>query len=855
MQNILELFVIGKNDTIGQIDLYGDEPISLTMAISDIVDISKRNSTYSQNFTIPANKNNNILLNHIFNIGSDSSFDPSKKTRCYMNNDYITIFQGSFQLIKINVKNANVISYECVVYGDVIDLAKSLGTSLLTDLNYIQLDHICNPTNIMASWTAKTKDLGYYYPLIDYGYDLTKTTLNNGLDVSYFRPAVSNKYLFDKVINEIGFSYTSDFINSDIFSETIIPFNGISVNNPLTADQIKPLAFQASTTFSKTSQGAYVPTSSCFLNDSTGGNFNIYSAFNTTTGKYTCPFNAAMSFSFYTECVYNGPTPPSNTILVKFFRSSYMGGAAEFYQEQPQIVNGLNKITVTSPMLEDELSSSLYPVLQGETIFMSFAGTGSPTYNVVFNAQKTTFYNTPKPIEVLGGPLQFLNYIPKNVKQIDYLKSIIIMFNLLVIPSKDNFRHLTFIPRQDYLAAGTIKDWSNKVDHTFKIDETLLSEQQNKTNLFTYKVDLDYYNVDYTKKTKTTFGEYKLILDNEWIEGIKTTEVIFSPTPIDKVINTQDVFCAKIATFINNVYGKTEHNIRFLRKNLTPMNTVENIKYFNNAPVNYYPYAGHLDSPIINNVDYNFGRIIYSFYDELNSLTNNNLINTYWKDYLDDIANKNSKLVKCNIYLTPNDIAQFNFNDSIFIAGLTDDGGHYFIVNKIIYIPTRNIPSVVELIKVNKKPSDYITPITLEQPLDIPFLQLEPLNTINLGGPNAISAPQVMVIGKKNIITPNGYQSLVVGNNNIVNAPNAILLNANNKTIDTPFVTIIGNTYFYPDGTSTAIYNDIDAGEDVVLTPFGTNAYNDIDAGQDEVLGIGSSCPVQDIDECEDEVI
>jgi hypothetical protein len=112
-----------------------------------------------------------------------------------------------------------------------------------------------------------------------------------------------------------------------------------------------------------------------------------------------------------------------------------------------------------------------------------------------------------------------------------------------------------------------------------------------------------------------------------------------------------------------------------------------------------------------------------------------------------------------------------------------------------------------------------------------------------------------MVIGKKNIITPNGYQSLVVGNNNIVNAPNAILLNANNKTIDTPFVTIIGNTYFYPDGTSTAIYNDIDAGEDVVLTPFGTNAYNDIDAGQDEVLGIGSSCPVQDIDECEDEVI
>lgn len=45
----LELFINGtQSGAVGQINLYGDEPIQLNISVGDIRDISKKNSTFSQ---------------------------------------------------------------------------------------------------------------------------------------------------------------------------------------------------------------------------------------------------------------------------------------------------------------------------------------------------------------------------------------------------------------------------------------------------------------------------------------------------------------------------------------------------------------------------------------------------------------------------------------------------------------------------------------------------------------------------------------------------------------------------------------------------------------------------------------
>lgn len=970
MNNNLELFVNGVGDTIGQIDLYGDEPISLSISVADVRDISKRNSTYSQTFTIPANKNNNILLNHIFNIGADSTFDPTKKTPCYILNDTVSVFTGNFQLTKINVKNKNVISYECVVYGEMIDLVKSLGDSLLTDLDFTELNHISSSQAIIDSWTATTSELGYYYPLIDYGYDFSLNSLNPGLQTltydsgtitvgtlnglrdnaknwtpnsfinfqvnitsgtgngqvrtvngntnntltlltswsiipdasstytitrfdssnpysmtaiglppSTFKPAISNKYLFDKIIREIGFSYDSNLLESSVFTETIMPYNGPLVMK-LSEEVTEPYRFMVSTStdFMPPSGGISVFTPNFDFNT-----FNPYGYYNNTTKLYTSPINQAMIISFRTTYSLGGTANPNfNDLVVKFYRSSYFGGAYPFYEEQarldPNTFTGVRyNISISAPPLNDNTPGSAFsPVVAGETFRMTsqfnpFDPNVLLTYHTFDPGQPqyhgTQFFNTPLQTSVDGGIIEFNSCIPKNVKQLDYIKSIITMFNLMVIPNKDNPKRLSFIPRKTYYESGVIKNWTSKVDHSDKIEETLISEQQAKQILFSYKPDKDFYNVFYTDDIKKVYGQHKEIIDNEWIEtDVKKIEIAFSPTPMDAADNTTDIIIPKIGkNDSNGVFGFTDSNIRFLRKNPTPRDTVYSITLKGpttfglqtGITVPYYPYAGHLDDPFESTIDYNFGTIDYAFYvtpgsNRLNNITPNTLVATYWEDYLDDLTDKNSKLIKCKIYLTPADIAQFNYNDAIFIDGLTDDGGHYFIVNKITYIPTANQPSLVELIKVNRKPTERRRRYEIANPIKGPIK----FNRFVLGRNQSDSSLSI-INGLDNYIGKNSDGGNILGVGNVIapNTPNVAIINGHNNYVDVPFVTIVGNTYFAPDGSSFVLYNDIDNGQDIVLNPFSTAPYNDFNNGQDAVLNFGSTSAIKDVDSGEDVVV
>lgn len=968
----LELFINGtQSGAVGQINLYGDEPIQLNISVGDIRDISKKNSTFSQTFTIPADANNNILLNHIFNIGADSTFDPSKKTQCYILNDGISVFNGQFQLTKINVKNRNVVGYECVVYGETIDLVKALGNKLLTDLDCSELDHIRNTTTIEESWTADTKTLGYYYPLIDYGYDLdynevntgylsinldygqcssstastftdlgkfwtvnqfagnqlnitsglgmgqirtivsnTQTILTlsapftvypdstsgynitkydttnplnssgNGMKANLFKPAISNSYLFGKILSSSNFSYESSFLDSSVFTNTIIPFNGSEDEQVYHKFNVR-LAYTYS-----------IPT--LLATDTNVDVFYIrFHRSTLTTGIAT---NGGTASCFY-QLVSRRPRVVGSPVVGMPLQKQ------DYVLESCMLDNGVNSPVVPSNSTFTTNNAWRYPLRDGEKVWVECLITNIPGPNAyyLFNTN-TSFYNTPmrlngsefgynintfkaslsvgitysNTVATVWKDFNFNNdsiapnfdyvdsydttthkfttkdyikatsYLPKNIKQIDYIKSIITMFNLMVIPDKNNANRLKFIPRNDYYRNANIKNWTNKVDHTDKIEETLLSEQQSKSIKLTYKLDKDFYNSDYFDKTNSIYGEHIETIDNEWVDGEKKIEVIFSPTPVDKVLGSGDIYLPKIAKRDekSGIYGRTDFNIRFLVKRDTPLSTIGTIKLEDRPARNTYPYCGHLDHPVNPTLDYNFGRIQFAYYPELTNMTENNLVETYWQQYLDDINDKNSKLIKCKIYLTPDDIAKFDYNDSIFIDGLTDDGGHYFNVNKITYIPTSNLPSVVELIKVNRKPTEkrprYATIATPRNP--VKFIELGKNNSSQSGG--------TFILGEGNNVGYNSETSFIIGNNNTVanNATNVVLINSNNQNVTESFTTIVGNSYFPQQGESYTLFNDIDSGLDMIINPFSNTILNDIDSGLDAVRNIGGQSIISDID-------
>ena len=976
---MVELFINGTASAVGQLTLYGDEPLSLNISVSDIKDISKRNSTFSQTFTLPADKNNNILLNHIFNIGADSSFDPTKKTQCFILNDSMPVFNGQFQLTKINVKNRNVISYESVVYGEMIDLVKALGDRLIIgnanpndDLDFSELDHNRSAINIEDSWIADTKTLGYYYPLIDYGYDLTLNELNSGilsinvyngdassgtlntlidttalwainsyatydvniisgqgagqirtilsntgttlttttnwsiipdststynitridttnpynstgsgLNPNIFKPALSNYYLFNKIISNVGFDTNPGFLETEIFTETIIPFNGVdNLENP-DVDSFRalipqPLAIQ--------NFGGISFIDLPFTNDTTNGGFDYGNNYNILTYEYTSPlasvqqFNVDLSYSYNVVNFLPG-TFNDDSWYIRFFRSSLASGVSGAGPNcYCQINYRVSKISTPVPTVYDIMSNKFftvygpildngatpppsvattnglvytnnawrYPALPGETFWVEVSISNQPSVYQILD-EKTSFHNKIYTNGVVNNYIQMNDFIPKNIKQVDYIKSVITMFNLMVIPDKNNTKRLTFIPRNDYYASGEVKDWTNKIDHTEKIEETLISEQQSKSIRLTYKEDKDFYNANYKEETNTIYGEYIEVIDNEWITGEKKIEVIFSPTPVDKVLGSTDVYLPKIAKRDekSGIYGRTDFNIRFLRKNPIPLLTTDTIQLLGMPPRNTYPYCGHLDHPINPLVDYNFGAVSYVYYEGLSTMTPHNLVYDYWKEYLDDINDKNSKLIKCKIYLTPNDIAQFNYNDSIYVEGLTDDGGHYFNVNKINYIPTSNLPSTIELIKVNRRPDVEAPSIEISQ-----YVSLPPIKYIDLGRENNSQSAGTIILGDNNTVGYGNENSFIIGNNNTIqnNISNVVLINSNNQTITEPFTTIVGNTYFPQEGDSYTLFNDIDSGLDEIINPFAKNILNDIDSGLDAVRNIGGQSVISDID-------
>lgn len=70
----LQLFI---SDT--RVDLFKDESVSITQTIQNIKDIAKIFTEFTQTFTIPASKTNNILFKHYYNFDISNTFDARNK--------------------------------------------------------------------------------------------------------------------------------------------------------------------------------------------------------------------------------------------------------------------------------------------------------------------------------------------------------------------------------------------------------------------------------------------------------------------------------------------------------------------------------------------------------------------------------------------------------------------------------------------------------------------------------------------------------------------------------------------------------------------------------------------------------
>lgn len=225
----------------------------LTFSIKDIQQPDKVKSSFSKTIKLPGSKVINDKLNFVFEVNSDSTFNPNLKLDAvYYQND-IAVFSGFIQLKDIIKKDYNQVEYSVVLFGETANIFRELGNKFLNDagMNWQELDHNYTQAIQENSWdtsyilngavTPFSIGNGLTYPMCNYGNDTDIEVYN----VEEMFPAVYAKEYIDRMFADSGYTYTSTFLNSPLFKHLIIPFNGKEFKN--TQTDLSPRRVRANT--------------------------------------------------------------------------------------------------------------------------------------------------------------------------------------------------------------------------------------------------------------------------------------------------------------------------------------------------------------------------------------------------------------------------------------------------------------------------------------------------------------------------------------------------------------------------------------------------------------------------------
>ena len=650
----------------------------ITYQIDDIKNLDSKTTSFSKTIVLPGTARNNKIFGNIFEFSNSNFYDSEEPNSFYNFNasksavarleiNGLTIIKGVLRLLEIIIDNGSV-EYEVAIFGELGGFVNSLGNKKLEDLDFSEFDQVYSLTNIVNSWDSS----GCVFPLIDYG--LVSTDKIN-YQYKAFRPAFFVRDYIDKIITDAGYTYESNFFNTNFFKSLIIPYNRKTLTR-------------------RSDAGLNVETKRHTYNS---GNTPGISELREIDIQYDK--NIALG-SFTANVGFNDFTYSSATPLVGKLEVNIVFGYTKPTADPLQYILFLNGSPIVSVEIGSGFSSG--NVNQLFTIDSITINNGDILNAVVRGYTSTSAGFTLRYVNTNIGLNNFLKItalqvfdvpvnineqivandtLPQNIFQKDFFSSIVKMFYLMITEDKFKEKHLIIEPWVDFynLSTSTYLDWSDKIDRSQAIKIKPMSEINARFYNLNYKADNDFYNEDYKKKYNEGYGN--VIFDNqlEFAKDSSTTEVIFSATPLvgyadkDKVVST--IFKQQNNSTTTAVEEQISVNIRILQYNkLVKIGGYDdwNIKngVSNLGTYDVFPYAGHLDNPTEPSIDINFGATKTLYYDLVGGTLSNNLFNVYYSSYMAEITDKDSRLVSAKIKLTEKDIYNLDFGRFIWIDGV-----------------------------------------------------------------------------------------------------------------------------------------------------------------------------------------
>jgi len=766
----------------GYLDVKEGTSFPLTFQVGDIRDISQRKGNFSKTITLVGSKNNNDLLNHYYDVNIQAgTFDINGVTTCSVIQDGIPVMEdASLQLtavkkVQLTDGYEEHVEYEVLVKESKADFFTAINNKELTDIDFSDLNHTYDAFNVVNRFTNTVVD-GFKYFLPGSG-DVFYTTQE-------FKPAIFAKTYLDRIFADSGFTYNWPTLSNTKFDKLVIPYNG-GIDNFDYLDYV--VRAEKTTPSTVVSPLSVTPTTGTYTFTGLNEIEDPQNIFDPVTGVYTTPFNISSANAQYYEikilvnfsldiiCPVANISVGTPTFYLNFFNAPYnVNSASPFYNGPGAPGAGTTNITTDTLIVTIQASDpNILPQLSALTsnvqaIFNTAGGYYIVPYQLSLTINSADITITPSSnIVAIGGTIDVNDYVPKKIKQNEFVKAIFNMFNLYAEVDKSQPNQLNLIHRDDYYDAGKEVDWTYKLAKDKEQSLSFLPELTSKKVILTYKADKDSPNTIYTDATNQIYGQAEVIFDNEYVKDVTTKAVLFSPTPI---IDT--VFGA----FVPMLSGaQPDTNIRILYDSTAEvgLTTCQAFNIYDYGTtgmtgVTSYPYVGHFDDPLNPTWDLNYATCAYYYYMP-STLTQNNLYNRYWRRTMGQI--NTGKMLTAFFNLKESDIQPLELNDKIRIDN------SWWNINKVIdYNANGNQLTQVELISID-------TEVQL-----MPFATGSPSQGVGIGsvGPITQVANNTIIksITANTNIVPNSTSGIVTGKGNNVNPGLKVVVVADDATIE-----------------------------------------------------------------------
>jgi hypothetical protein len=697
-------------------DLYEDEDIPLSLSVDDFKNVAEKVQSYSKAFNLPATKRNNQIFDNIFEItrtDTGLNFNPYKKTKCILKQDGFLLFEGYLRMIDISDKEGEI-SYNVNLYSEVIALADVLGERTFSDLDFSELNHAYNLSNIQSSWGAtgvtytNPNTSGFRaaetvkYPFVDWTHQYTFDA-SSGFPVlpnleSAFRPFLTLKYLINRIFEATDFTYESAFFDTADFNKLYMDFNWGSADVPTVGNTNTFSGIWAKQIGSTINPSVYAGTTFTNLELFGNGTNTLPPTYDTTTHKITATNTNQQYNITATYRIENTSTTVAQTIECQW------------------ILNGTTVINATGASFSIPVSS----YVDYNSTFSEILNTGD-TLEAQFKRSNPFSSNTVRQFEMGITPTAvatfnintaaitssiLLQTLRGELGQWDFLKGLMTMFNLVTLPDEDNPSNIKIEPYGDIFINNPDSvelDWTDKIDVS-EMKLMPLTDLNKKTIFKFVEDDEDYAFMNYKNSVGGHLYGSKKYDASEFTILAGEDEIVAEPFAATVVKPLEDLFADFITPAVysynpeDNTSEGFENSPRIMfdngEKNLTSCTYFipDQNGVLGSAFENQFLQFSHLTNvpTITGSRDFHFGQC--QLIPPVGNSVPDNLFNLHWLPYYSELYNPDTRIMTIKVNLSPSDINTFKFNDTVFIKNRT------FRVNKIDYKP--NDLATVEFILI-----------------------------------------------------------------------------------------------------------------------------------------------------------